>query len=113
MLFRKVLFATDFSEISEGARAYVLKLAQAGCKEVIVVHVIDEKKTNVVLAEPSGFISPSGEYEQQLASRLRTAAERSLDQEKIAFEKAGLIVRTHILEGMPSRRSYGSQTRNR
>jgi nucleotide-binding universal stress UspA family protein len=39
-LFRKVLYPTDFSELAEVAKDYVLKLKDANAQEVVVLHVI-------------------------------------------------------------------------
>ncbi len=39
-LFRKVLYPTDFSELAEVAKNYVLKLKEANAQEVVVLHVI-------------------------------------------------------------------------
>ena len=41
-LFEKVLYSTDFSPLAEYALDYVKKLKEAGAKEVIVVHVVDD-----------------------------------------------------------------------
>ncbi len=41
-MFRKVLFATDFSDFSKKALEYIKGLRNAGCKEVVVLHVIDK-----------------------------------------------------------------------
>jgi nucleotide-binding universal stress UspA family protein len=39
-LFRKVLYPTDFSELAEVAKDYVLKLKDANAQDVVVLHVI-------------------------------------------------------------------------
>ena len=39
-LFRKVLYPTDFSELAEVAKDYVLKLKEANAREVVILHVI-------------------------------------------------------------------------
>jgi len=39
-LFRKVLYPTDFSDLAEVAKKYVIKLKEAGTKEVVLLHVI-------------------------------------------------------------------------
>ena len=39
-LFRKVLYPTDFSELAEVAKDYVLKLKDANAQEVVILHVI-------------------------------------------------------------------------
>jgi len=41
-LFRKTLYATDFSPLAEVALDYVKKLKEAGEEEVVVVHVVDD-----------------------------------------------------------------------
>ena len=39
-LFKKVLYPTDFSELAEVAKDYVLKLKEANAQEVVILHVI-------------------------------------------------------------------------
>ncbi|ADY73962.1 UspA domain-containing protein [Desulfurobacterium thermolithotrophum DSM 11699] len=39
-LFKKVLYPTDFSELSNIAKNYVMKLKEANTQEVIILHVI-------------------------------------------------------------------------
>lgn len=39
-LFKKVLYPTDFSELAEVAKDYVLKLKEANAEEVVILHVI-------------------------------------------------------------------------
>ena len=41
-LFEKTLYSTDFSPLAEVALDYVKKLKEAGEKEVVVVHVVDD-----------------------------------------------------------------------
>ena len=40
-MFEKILYPTDFSDVSKKALQYCKKLKEAGTKEVIVVHVIE------------------------------------------------------------------------
>jgi nucleotide-binding universal stress UspA family protein len=103
MLFHRALFATDFSETSARALEYVFQLHQAGCEEVVLVHVLDEKEISSVMAEPSGFIEPSGKFEREVAQRMARNAEKNLDQLIASLENTGLRVRTHLLEGVPDR----------
>ena len=42
-MFTRILYPTDFSDCSEKALEYVKKLKEAGTREVIVFHVIDER----------------------------------------------------------------------
>ncbi len=46
-VFKKVLYATDFSPLAEVALGYVKKLKNAGVEEVVVVHIVDAKLTGL------------------------------------------------------------------
>lgn len=43
-MFEKILFPTDFSDVSKKAHAYIKQLKEAGAKEVVVMHVIDQRE---------------------------------------------------------------------
>ena len=47
-MFKKILYPTDFSDASKKALDYIKQLKQAGIKEVIVLHVIDEREIDAV-----------------------------------------------------------------
>ncbi|MHC1584157.1 MAG: universal stress protein, partial [Methanosarcinales archaeon] len=47
-MFTKILYPTDFSDCSKKALEYVKKLKEAGTREVIVFHVIDERDIRTV-----------------------------------------------------------------
>jgi len=103
MFLEKILYATDFSETSVSALGYVIQLRTAGCKEVILVHVLDARKTEEVLAEPSGGDEPSGEYERQIAGRILNNARQELKTIERALEEEQFLVRTFLVNGNPSR----------
>ncbi|HNY89184.1 MAG TPA: universal stress protein [Methanoregulaceae archaeon] len=103
MFLEKILYATDFSETSVSALGYVIQLRNAGCKEVILVHVLDARKTEEVLAEPSGGDEPSGEYERQIAGRILNNARQELKTIERALEEEQFLVRTFLVNGNPSR----------
>lgn len=103
MFLEKILYATDFSETSVSALGYVIQLRNAGCKEVILVHVLDARKTEEVLAEPSGGDEPSGEYERQIAGRILNNARQELKTIEIALAEEEFLVRTFLVTGNPSR----------
>ncbi len=43
-MFSKILFPTDFSDVSKKALKYIKQLKEAGTREVVVLHVIDERE---------------------------------------------------------------------
>jgi nucleotide-binding universal stress UspA family protein len=102
MLFDKILFATDFSEISARALDYVRRLKDAGCTQVVLLHVIDEREVNIVLSQPSAFFNPEGEYEAELIQFRRKNAQGELNDIRLSLEDAGLRVTPYLIEGIPA-----------
>jgi nucleotide-binding universal stress UspA family protein len=43
MMFEKILYPTDFSDVSKKALAYIKSLECTGSKQVTIHHVIDDK----------------------------------------------------------------------
>jgi len=98
-LFEKVLYSTDFSPVAEYALDYVKKLKEAGAKEVIVVHVVDDISIELpdgadLLREKELFkILPEidQEYVTSIVERLETI--------KQELEKEGLSVKLYLKYG--------------
>jgi hypothetical protein len=42
-MFEKILYPTDFSDVANKALEYVKKLKSSGAREVIVLHINDER----------------------------------------------------------------------
>jgi nucleotide-binding universal stress UspA family protein len=42
-MFKKILYATDFSEVAKKASQYVKALWGSGAREVIILHVVDKR----------------------------------------------------------------------
>ena len=42
-MFRKILYPTDFSDVSKIALNYLRQLKESGAEEILVLHVIDKK----------------------------------------------------------------------
>jgi nucleotide-binding universal stress UspA family protein len=98
-LFEKVLYSTDFSPLAEYALDYVKKLKEAGAREVIVVHVVDDLSMELpdgadLLREKELFkILPEvdQEYVTSIVERLE-----AIRQE---LEKGGLSVKLYLRYG--------------
>jgi nucleotide-binding universal stress UspA family protein len=102
MLFETILFATDFSEVSARALDYVRRLREAGCRRVVLVHVIDEREVNAILSQPAGFADQEGAYEAELLQYMRRNAQRELNDIRIRLEDEGLTVMTRLIDGVPA-----------
>ena len=103
MLFEKILFATDFSRVSDGALSYVLRFREVGSREVVLVHVLDLAEMQSVIAQPSGMVAPGGEFESEVTKRMRRNAEEKLDALMLQLEDAGFKVRMYLIDGIPWR----------
>ncbi len=102
-LFEKVLYSTDFSPLAEYAFDYVKKLKEAGAKEVIVVHVVDDLSIELpdgadLLREKELFkILP--EVDQEYV----TSIVERLEAIKQELEKRELSVKLYLKYGNISR----------
>jgi nucleotide-binding universal stress UspA family protein len=69
-MFKKILFPTDFSDVSQKAVKYIKQLKGAGAQEVIVLHVIDEKELLVLSRVPDQYLQVTTLMEKEIAKEL-------------------------------------------
>ena len=53
-MFKKILYPTDFSDVSKKALGYLTQLKDAGTEEIIVLHVIDSKGIDAIARYGAG-----------------------------------------------------------
>ena len=103
MLFDTVCLATDFSPVSARAADYVLRLTDAGCRKVVLLHVSDAPKEQFVIAEPPGLDADSATlYEDTLRDRLHREIQQLMTETVCRFHEAGLEVEPVIINGNPA-----------
>lgn len=79
-LKEKVLFATDFSNISMKAFQYVEKLVEDGCKNVTLIHVQDKIKIEKYLADKlEEFNRTDTERLEMLKNQLKSKGAETVD----------------------------------
>ena len=93
-MFEKILYPTDFSEVSKRALMYLLQLKEAGTKKVVVLHIVD-KQPMEVLHRYRG--DETAEIEQNVLKH----AEKSLLPIAQQLESYGLEVEIKVVEGVP------------
>jgi len=96
-MFEKILYPTDFSDVAEKALTYIKKLKESGVREVVVLHVLDERgfdRLHQVMGEEK-FEALKKYREEETQESLK----------KIAKELAevGLKVTLRIETGIPVR----------
>lgn len=96
-MFEKILFPTDFSDVATKALQYVKQLREAGGREVVVLHVIDQ--SNLELLSSYSTIQDYLSIEKEIDTRA---------SEEIGFisndlRQLGFVVRERIEKGIPLR----------
>jgi universal stress protein A len=94
--FRRILHPSDFSPASGPAFARALEMAKLNRAELLIVHVLTPAATMM----GDGYISP--QVYDQLQRSIQTAAQRRIEALVRRARKAGLRVRTQLIEGSPS-----------
>ena len=98
-LFEKVLYSTDFSPLAEVALDYVRKLKEAGEKEVVVVHVVDD--LSVELPEGAELLKERELYRvlPEADQKYLTSLLERLEAVKSRLEADGLSVKLYLRYG--------------
>jgi nucleotide-binding universal stress UspA family protein len=89
---RKIVFGTDFSEVSERALDRLLELARALAASVDVVHVYALPSFNLPI---EGAVMPTAAYAAKLTDRLQ----ESLDAALARHRDAGVPLQGHLRAG--------------
>jgi len=92
-MFKKILFPTDFSDVSQKAVKYIKQLKGAGAQEVIVLHVIDEKELLVLSRVPDQYLQIKAQMEKEIAEEM-AAVEADMTAE-------GFRVKLKVKTGKP------------
>ena len=97
-MFEKILYPTDFSDASKKALDYIKQLKGAGTKEVVVLHVIDEREIEHIGHRPELNVSI-----KELEKRKREYAEEEMIAIETELKNSGFKVKTRIDKGIPFR----------
>jgi len=93
-MFKKILYPTDFSDVSKKALDYLAQLKDAGTKEIVVLHVIDEKGIDAISRYGAG------NAETVIREIEKEAMEEGKKIEKKLMQ-SGLNVKVRIERGVP------------
>jgi nucleotide-binding universal stress UspA family protein len=92
-MFKKILFPTDFSDVSKKAVKYIKQLKGAGAQEVIILHVIDEKELLVLSRVAGQYLQITAQIEKEVAQEMA-----AIDAEMTA---EGFRVKLKVKTGRP------------
>jgi len=95
-MFEKILYPTDFSDVSKKALDYIKQLKESGTKEVVVLHVIDERGIGTITRFAPGNADA---VLQSIEADSRKEA-RSIEAK---LKQSGFNVKVRIETGIPLR----------
>ena len=93
-MLAKILYPTDFSDVSKKALAYLKRLKEAGAKEIVILHVIDERKIEAIALYGTGGSLVFIKKMEEEARKEVIAIEEEL-------KKCGFEVKVRIETGVP------------
>ena len=94
-MFEKILYPTDFSEVSKKAFDVVKQLKDSGAKEVIVLHVIDSRFFDAMAWYATKNIA-------NIEVDLVDVVKKEIDSVEEDLQRAGFEVRVRIEKGVPA-----------
>jgi len=97
-MFEKILYPTDFSDVSKKAMGFIKQLKGAGTKEVVVFHVIDERIIDRIQHHSEGGINV-----EELGKKMEENAQEEISAIEGELKKSGFNVKTRIDKGVPFR----------
>ncbi|OPY14841.1 MAG: putative universal stress protein [Syntrophus sp. PtaU1.Bin005] len=95
-MFQKILYPTDFSDTSKKALEYLLRLREAGAREVVIVHVVDTRSLHIPEVYSLLDLSRLGE-KQEISAR------EEADRIAARLNERGIGSRVRIEKGIPFR----------
>jgi len=95
-MFDKILYPTDFSDVSQKALDFVKRLKEAGGKDVVLLHVIDARGLDAIARYASG------DY-VRIDQKLQREVEEAMKGLENELRQVGFSVKTRIENGIPFR----------
>ncbi len=95
-MFKKILYPTDFSDVSKKAIDYIKQLRERGSETVIVLHVINQRGMQAVEQ-----YSPGNSIE--IEQRIMDDAKQQIKVIEDELKKSGFKVKSMIKTGIPMR----------
>ena len=97
-MFEKILYPTDFSDVSKKAIDFIKELKGAGTKEVVVFHVIDERIIDRIRHHDDAGIGLD-----VIEKSMQENAQEEIGKIGDELKKSGFNVKTRIDKGVPFR----------
>jgi len=96
-MFRKILYPTDFSDVSKNALSFLKQFEKSGVEEICVLHVIDKRDVQFGYLYFFDENSVDGNVEQ----KLKNEAEREMKEIEGKLKDWGFKVSSRVTFGIP------------
>ena len=96
-MFRKILYPTDFSDVSKNALNFLKQFKNIGVEEICVLHVIDKRDVQFSYLYFFDENSVDGTVEQ----KLKNEAEREMEEIEGKLKDWGFKVSSSVTFGIP------------
>ena len=93
-MFKKILFPTDFSDVSNKALDYITTLKDVGAETVVIIHVIDQRSINVI-------DSLAAVNSQELEREMITNSSKLMEEVEKKLMDNGFEVKSLLKIGFP------------
>ena len=100
-MFEKILYPTDFSDVSKKALAYIMGMRKIGVNEVVVLRVIDQKRTEFKTLNVSWPGKDVIDLFDEVNRTLEEDALNELKPIKSKLSAAGFQVKLRVERGAP------------
>ena len=97
-MFEKILYPTDFSDVSRKALEYIKQLKRAGTKKVIVLHVIDDREVENIARYAGAYFSVD-----DVEKKREENAKEDIRAIETELKDSGFDVKVRIEKGIPFR----------
>jgi nucleotide-binding universal stress UspA family protein len=98
----KVLFPTDFSDVSRKARPYLTGLKAMGLEHVVLLNVVNERRVRSMAQGAVWFGRDLASFQEDVFKELEEAARKKMKALKETLEEAGVDkVTIRIERGIP------------
>jgi len=95
-MFEKILYPTDFSDVSKKGLDYIKQLKEGGAKEVLIFHVIDERGVEpVVRYGPGSAVAVEKKMREEAMQEIRSIEKQ--------LKERGFKLEPRVTVGIPLR----------
>jgi len=100
-MFEKILYPTDFSDVSQKALEYIISLKSAGARQVIILRVINEKKAEYISQGVAWAGVEVADFLRQTYQKLTEEAYNELKPVETELKGAGFDIKVMVEKGNP------------